>query len=129
MSALNDIFEFFHFNSFIGAHHIIKNEKYCKEVLVTVALVGVTHNLYVSGYGFRHFDYGTWNYWTYKTLKPPEYNIDRITTPIYLYYAENDLVLSPKVRCRDVYYTENYLKSSNLDKLPRTECGVPYPVF
>ncbi|XP_026273470.2 lipase 3-like [Frankliniella occidentalis] len=42
---------------------------------------------------FRQFDYGRWgNLKKYKTSKPPDYDLAKVTAPTYLYHAENDIL-------------------------------------
>jgi len=44
---------------------------------------------------FRQFDYGhAKNLQIYNTSEPPDYNLANITTPIALFYAENDWLSS-----------------------------------
>ncbi|KAG6444048.1 lipase 3 [Manduca sexta] len=46
---------------------------------------------------FRHFDHG-WlkNKLIYGSFKPPAYNLNAIRTPIFLHYADNDWLSTPK---------------------------------
>ncbi|XP_067618433.1 lipase 3 isoform X2 [Eurosta solidaginis] len=53
---------------------------------------------YFQGYvstKFRQYDYGPEKNWLlYDQLDPPDYNLELITAPITLYYAENDYIVS-----------------------------------
>lgn len=69
---------------------------------------------------FQQFDYGAYfNIEKYGTIKPPEYDLSKITLPLTLIWAKNDLLSSEK-DVKKLYeklpnYTEMYL--------------VPYPKF
>ncbi|XP_055375623.1 lipase 1-like [Condylostylus longicornis] len=40
---------------------------------------------------FRQYDYGMYTNWKkYGSIKPPNYNLDKITAPVYFHYSEND---------------------------------------
>ncbi|EFN65283.1 Lipase 3 [Camponotus floridanus] len=44
---------------------------------------------------FRKYDYGFLkNLWVYKSTKPPNYDLSKITVPIALFYADNDLLIN-----------------------------------
>ena len=44
---------------------------------------------------FRQYDYGYFeNMKKYAHIKPPQYNLTKITAPVYFYYSENDLLAS-----------------------------------
>ncbi|KAJ1529189.1 hypothetical protein ONE63_005995 [Megalurothrips usitatus] len=46
---------------------------------------------------FRQYDLGIFqNMMHYKSFSPPEYPLHKITTQVYLHYAENDLIAVPK---------------------------------
>lgn len=47
---------------------------------------------------FRKFDYKMLNIKLYNATSPPEYNIQSITVPIYLYHAVEDAIASKTVR-------------------------------
>ena len=47
---------------------------------------------------FRKFDYKRMNMKYYNTTTPPEYNIQSIKAPIYLYHANEDALASKTVR-------------------------------
>lgn len=47
---------------------------------------------------FRMFDYKNKNLIVYNTTKPPEYNLENVVAPLYLYHATNDLYASVKVK-------------------------------
>lgn len=52
--------------------------------------------LYKSG-RFSYFDHGWWtNRRTYGSFRPPTYNISTIKVPIFLHYADNDWLSTPK---------------------------------
>lgn len=46
---------------------------------------------------FRQFDFKEKNYMIYNSSTPPEYNLQNVLAPVYLYHAENDLFASFKV--------------------------------
>ena len=46
---------------------------------------------------FRLFDFKENNLLIYNSSSPPEYNLDNVVVPVYLYHAENDLFASFKV--------------------------------
>ncbi|KYB28090.1 lipase 1 isoform X1 [Tribolium castaneum] len=44
---------------------------------------------------FRQYDYGFWtNLKRYHSLKPPDYDLSQITTPLYFFYSKNDWISS-----------------------------------
>lgn len=47
---------------------------------------------------FRLFDYKEKNIKIYNSTKPPEYKLENVVTPLYLYHAVNDLYASVKVK-------------------------------
>lgn len=58
---------------------------------------------------FRQYDYGPeGNMIQYGQLLPPEYNLDLITAPFYLFYSQNDIVNSEQ----DVEYLFKQLKNA-----------------
>lgn len=45
---------------------------------------------------FRHFDYGVLeNLNKYQRFSPPDYDLDKVTAPGYLFYSTNDWISSP----------------------------------
>lgn len=76
-----------------------------------VSMMQLTHflQLHISG-KFQRFDYNDKNYLHYNSLDPPEYDLERVTAPMNLYSASEDLLVAPK----DV----EYLK----EKLPNVQC-------
>lgn len=44
----------------------------------------------INSGNFRQYDFGLTNLDHYGSLTPPAYNLDAITTPIYLFYSQND---------------------------------------
>lgn len=52
--------------------------------------------VYNSG-KFRQYDYGPEkNRLLYKSAAPPDYRLDRVTAPVFIYYSENDYIVSIK---------------------------------
>lgn len=51
--------------------------------------------LHVSG-KFQQFDYQDDNLLHYKSHNPPEYELDKVTAPMNLYSASEDLLVSPR---------------------------------
>ncbi|XP_069681265.1 lipase 3-like [Periplaneta americana] len=45
---------------------------------------------------FREYDYGLSNFMTYGSLSPPDYDLNKITAPVALLYANNDWLSSVK---------------------------------
>lgn len=55
---------------------------------------------YLSGH-FRKYDYGLiGNLAKYGKIAPPDYDIEKITTPVALYYSQNDLFAHLDVRVK-----------------------------
>jgi lysosomal acid lipase/cholesteryl ester hydrolase len=53
-----------------------------------------------SGDSFLHFDYGSAeNLKRYGTTYPPEYNLTKVTVPVYLVYGDNDPFAPIEVCC------------------------------
>lgn len=47
---------------------------------------------------FRQYDYGREkNMLIYNSPEPPDYDVTKITVPIYLFYSKNDLLINPVV--------------------------------
>ncbi|XP_055901806.1 lipase 3-like [Eupeodes corollae] len=81
----------------------------------------ITHFLqeYNSGY-FRQFDYGKLrNSLTYGSSQPPEYPLEDIDVPIFLYYSDNDYLSSVV----DVHRLMRTLKETTMRRAYR----VPHP--
>lgn len=57
-----------------------------------------THYLQLINSGkFRQFDYGfVQNLLTYGSLSPPDYDLSKVSTPVYLHHGSNDWVIVPK---------------------------------
>lgn len=74
-------------------------------------------NFFIAG-KFQFFDYGiTENKKKYGQPMPPLYNMEKITTPIALFYAQNDWLAGPEVRLFKMFktiFTCNQLKISFL---------------
>lgn len=46
---------------------------------------------------FRQYDYGfPQNWFKYKHLSPPEYNLKNVRVPVAVYYSKNDWMAGPK---------------------------------
>lgn len=58
----------------------------------------LTHYFQLINTGrFRQFDYGlAGNLAHYNRFSPPEYDLRKVTTPVYLHHGENDWVVTPK---------------------------------
>lgn len=52
--------------------------------------------LYRSG-KFHQYDYEGQNHNHYGTLIPPNYNLENVIVPAYLYHAEQDMLVDKKV--------------------------------
>lgn len=58
---------------------------------------------------FRKYDYGpVGNVIEYNQTEPPCYNLSNIKTPLYLFYAKNDILNSEK----DVLHLSTFLKNT-----------------
>lgn len=46
----------------------------------------------ISGKDFRRYDYGNWisNMRAYGSIRPPHYDVSKITAPVFLHYADHD---------------------------------------
>ncbi|CAG2069035.1 unnamed protein product, partial [Timema podura] len=52
----------------------------------------------VNSAKFRQFSYGLIkNLATYGSLTPPDYDLSKITAPVFLHWSDNDLMADPKV--------------------------------
>ncbi|CRK94337.1 CLUMA_CG007852, isoform A [Clunio marinus] len=62
----------------------------------TVSAMQLMHflQLHISG-KFQQYDYGERNWDFYKSQKPPEYQLSKVTTPVYLYSASEDALIVP----------------------------------
>lgn len=47
--------------------------------------------------GFRRFDYESRNFEHYNSETPPEYQLEKITAPVYLYHSAEDGIISRAV--------------------------------
>lgn len=66
---------------------------------------------FLSGH-FRKYDYGfIGNLAKYGKLEPPDYEIEKITTPVVLFYSQNDLFahIDVSVKMLFYYYIINYI--------------------
>lgn len=53
--------------------------------------------IYFAG-KFRQYDYGVrGNLEKYGTPQPPDYDLSKVTSPVYMYYAENDWLVHKSV--------------------------------
>lgn len=59
---------------------------------------GIHYIQLVKSQRFRPFDYLEKNLDYYNTLEPPDYNLTNVKSPVYLYHAQNDTVVSRLVR-------------------------------
>lgn len=73
---------------------------------------------------FQQFDYGLdKNVQIYNSPDPPEYNLQNVTAPIYLYSASEDLLVDPKdveklkTLLPNVKYYENIKDWNHMDVL------------
>jgi hypothetical protein len=58
---------------------------------------------------FRQFDYGAkGNLAQYGQYQPPDYDLSKVTCPVYIYYAENDWLVHKSVGYR-ASFLDNYL--------------------
>ncbi|XP_041978334.1 lipase 3-like [Aricia agestis] len=71
----------------------------------------------VSGGKFQQFDYGSNNMRVYNSNTPPEYDLSKITLPITLMWAENDLLSSEK----DIMMLHDRVPSTEMFKVPDPE--------
>lgn len=79
--------------------------------------------IYFQAGNFQFFDYGhTENQKRYGQPIPPQYNMEKIDTPIALFYAQNDWLAGPEVWV-NYFLWENYLKT-NLYYLIFTGCFI-----
>lgn len=64
----------------------------------TVSIKQLLHyiQLYKSG-KFQRFDYESLNNVHYGSSTPPEYNLNNVKAPTYLYHAEEDMLVVKKV--------------------------------
>jgi lysosomal acid lipase/cholesteryl ester hydrolase len=46
---------------------------------------------------FRQFDYHWGNQAVYNSTTPPDYDLTKVTAPVYLYQGEEDLIISKTV--------------------------------
>lgn len=54
--------------------------------------------LYFFAGAFRKFDYGTnQNLRLYGSTSPPKYNLEKVKTPVIIFYSENDFLTHPTV--------------------------------
>lgn len=51
-----------------------------------------------NGGHFRQFDYGYENLMKYKSHVPPEYEVWKITLPVYLFIGQEDYLATKEVR-------------------------------
>ncbi len=57
------------------------------------------HVWFHSGPTFIPYDFGpVGNYLRYKQFRPPPYDLGKVKVPVYLFYGENDRLVTPKVR-------------------------------
>lgn len=60
---------------------------------------------------FTNFDYGSSkNKIVYKSLKPPEYNVSRITVPTIILYSKRDNLVTKKVNEFPHIYNSSKIK-------------------
>lgn len=52
--------------------------------------------LYKSG-EFHQYDYEGQNHYHYGTLTPPKYSLENVISPVYLYHAEQDMLVDKQV--------------------------------
>jgi hypothetical protein len=52
--------------------------------------------LYTSG-KFERYDYEGQNHYHYDDIKPPEYNLQNVIAPAFLYHAEQDMLVCKQV--------------------------------
>lgn len=51
-----------------------------------------------AGETFQPYDFGWWgNYVRYGQIRPPAYDLSKVTCPVYLFYGPNDLLVVPEV--------------------------------
>jgi hypothetical protein len=57
-------------------------------------------SLHIAG-KFRQYDYGSKeeNMKMYNSTEPPDYNLHKVTSPVYIQYALGDMIALPKVLC------------------------------
>ncbi|KAL0130338.1 hypothetical protein PUN28_002165 [Cardiocondyla obscurior] len=64
---------------------------------------------------FRNYDYGiVENYKRYKQKTPPSYDIKKITAPIHIFYAENDMIVAEE----SILELEKHLPNAFTQKVP-----------
>lgn len=52
----------------------------------------------LTGDSFRAFDYGSQgNLRQYGTLRPPSYDLSRVTAPVYIFWSQTDVLATPEV--------------------------------
>lgn len=46
----------------------------------------------IANNGFQRYDYGSWiaNRREYGSIRPPSYDLSKVTTPVFLHYSDND---------------------------------------
>jgi len=76
-----------------------------------------------TGEEFRRFDYGSkGNLQRYGQEEPPTYDLSQVKAPVYLYYADNDLLAPPQVPFySNLLARYNFLLQS---RVPRAGCPV-----
>lgn len=75
----------------------------CRDVLLLLLLFYTMRTIFKWGFAvfsdkFQHFDLGVKkNMKKYGQPKPPEYNLQKVTSPVVLYYSKNDRVIDKGV--------------------------------
>ena len=84
--------------------HLLQNYNF--GTLILVKLIKIWNNIFtVIGESFNYFDYGpAKNLERYGTVDPPEYNLTRVTAPVYLVHADSDPFAPPEVCKSSVQY-------------------------
>jgi lysosomal acid lipase/cholesteryl ester hydrolase len=51
----------------------------------------------LAGETFIPYNYGLWeNLLRYGSIRPPPYNLSKITAPVYLFWGQNDYLATPE---------------------------------
>jgi lysosomal acid lipase/cholesteryl ester hydrolase len=58
----------------------------------------------IRGQLFRQYDYGALNLQQHGQLFPPNYDLSRVTAPVFLYHSTNDWLAPPEGKTRSYLY-------------------------